>query len=263
MIKKILPLILAILWAVPAFAAHPLMTDDTGTQGSGKFQFEYNAEYSSDREHEAGIVEKEANGTIAAALTYGLTDNIDIIVGLPWQWSSLRENGSIISEDNGIGDTSIEAKWRFVDCKKQEISLALKSKLTFPTGNVQKGLGNGNISGGLLLIATKEWEHRAIHCNVGYTHNSYSLEQDNAILKQDIWHASLAAEVHMTGKLRSVADFSVDSNNEKAPDPNRVFLLGGLIYSVSDTFDLDIGVKAGLNHAETDKTILAGLTARF
>ena len=239
------------------------MTDDTGTQGRGGFQFEYNGEYSTDHEHAAGIVEKESGGTIAAALTYGLSDNIDICVGLPWQWSSLWVNGNLVSNDNGIGDTSVEVKWRFLECKTHAFSLALKPKLLIPSGDAQKGLGNGNISGGVQMIATKEWEKRALHCNVGYLHNSYSMAQDAAILKQDVWNASLAAEVHLTDKLRSFADIRIDSNVEKTPDPNRVFLLGGIIYRMKDTLDLDLGVKAGLNHAESDKTILAGLTARF
>ena len=261
--QKLSAMIVALLWSLPAFAAHPLMTDDTGTQGKGKFQFESNIEYARDNENPAGITEKETGGTVAAALTYGIVDNIDIIVCLPWEWSSLSENGAIISDDKGIGDTSVEVKWRFLECKPQELSFALKPRMLIPTGNAQKGLGNGNISGGVLLIATKEWEHRALHGNIGYTHNSYAMEQDNAILKQDLWHASLAAEVHITEKIRSVADISIDSNNEKKPDPNRIFLLGGIIYRETDNFDLDLGVKAGLNHAETDKTMLAGLTARF
>ena len=261
--QKLSAMIVALLWSLPAFAAHPLMTDDTGTQGKGKFQFESNIEYARDNENPAGITEKETGGTVAAALTYGIVDNIDIIVCLPWEWSSLSENGAIISDDKGIGDTSVEVKWRFLECKPQELSFDLKPRMLIPTGNAQKGLGNGNISGGVLLIATKEWEHRALHGNIGYTHNSYAMDQDNAILKQDLWHASLAAEVHITEKIRSVADISIDSNNEKKPDPNRIFLLGGIIYRVTDNFDLDLGVKAGLNHAETDKTMLAGLTARF
>ncbi len=263
MIKKLSAIIAVLLWSLPVFAAHPLMTDDTGTQGKGKFQLEYNGEYSRDVERGASIVEKETGGTVTAALTYGIVDNLDIIIGFPWEWSSLSENGAVISDEKGMGDTSVEVKWRFYECKPQELSFALKPRMTIPTGDAQKGLGNGNISGGVLLIATKEWEHRALHGNIGYTHNSYAMEQDNAILKQDIWHASLAAEVNITEKIRTVADISLDSNNEKKPDPNRVFLLGGIIYRVTDNFDLDFGVKKGLNHAETDKTILAGLTARF
>jgi hypothetical protein len=263
MIKSFSVIAIALLWSVPAFASHPLMTDDTGTHGKGKFEFEYTGEYSTDHESEAGAIEKESGRAVAAALTYGISDTVDLIVGIPMQWSTLRLDGSLISDDKGIGDTSVEVKLRFFECKKQEMSFALKPKLTFPTGDAQKGLGNGHISGGVLLIATKEWEHREVHFNVGYTHNSYAMEQDNAILKRDIWHASLAAEVHVTEKLCSVADFSIDTNNENKPDPNRVFILGGLICNLAENYDLDVGVKKGLNHAETDISLLAGLTARF
>ena len=102
-----------------------------------------------------------------------------------------------------------------------------------------------------------------MHCNVGYTHNSYGQDHDYETLKQDLWHASLATEIKMTAKLRSVADVGLDSNNEKTPDTNPVYILGGLIYSVTENFDLDVGVKAGMNHTERDRTVLAGFTARF
>ena len=170
--KKYLAIILALLWSVPAFAAHPLVTDDTGSQGQGKFQLELNGESSRDEEHEAGITQKEKGGIITAALTYGIVDNVDIIVGFPWQWSTIKEDGNMISDYNGIGDTSIDVKWRFFECKEDEWSLALKPGVTIPTGDAAKGFGNGKISGGMMLIATWQWQHGAVHCNVGYTHNS-------------------------------------------------------------------------------------------
>ena len=107
------------------------------------------------------------------------------------------------------------------------------------------------------------WNFSATTVYFGYARNSYSLAQDRALYKEDIWNASVAAEVHMTNKLRSVADISIDSNSENVEFPNRVFVVGGLIYSVTDAVDLDLGVKAGLNHAETDTSILAGFTAKF
>ena len=42
-----------------------------------------------------------------------------------------------------------------------------------------------------------------------------------------------------------------------------MLILGGLIYSVSENFDLDFGVKFGLNKPETDFAILAGIALRF
>ena len=263
MSKKICALILSLLWSVPAFATHPLITDDTATQGKGKFQLELNAESSRDEEHEGSITKKETGGISSAALSYGVVDNVDIIVGFPWQWSSIKEDGKMISDNNGIADTSVGVKWRFFECKEDEWSLAIKPGVTIPTGDAAKGFGNGKISGSMMLIATKGWQHGAVHCNVGYTHNSYGQDHDNETLKQDIWHASLATEIKMTEKLRSVADIGIDTNNEKTPNTNPVYILGGLIYSVSENVDLDVGVKTGTNHAERDKTVLAGLTVRF
>jgi len=39
--------------------------------------------------------------------------------------------------------------------------------------------------------------------------------------------------------------------------------LGGLIYSLNDFCDLDFGVKAGLNQAEADYSLLAGVAFSF
>ncbi len=263
MTKKFSAMLLTLLWSAPAFAAHPLVTDDTGTQERGKFQMELNEESSRDEESEAGITKKETGGIITAVLTYGIVDNVDVIIGFPWQWSTQKEDGNMISNDKGIGDTSVDVKWRFFECKSHELNFALKPGLTIPTGYAVKGFGNGKISGGMMLIATKQWEYGAVHCNVGYTHNSYGKFHDNETLKQDIWHASLATEIKMTDKLRSVADTGIDTKNEKTSDTNPVYILGGLIYSISENFDLDVGVKAGMNHTERDRTVLAGLTARF
>ncbi|NTW51848.1 MAG: transporter [Chlorobiaceae bacterium] len=261
--QKALLTVVAMLWATPLHAAHPLITDDTGTQGKGRFQLELNSEFSSETEKENGIKMQERSGESAATLSYGLSDNIDVVTGLPWQWFCLKEDGSIVTDGNGIGDLSFEIKWRFYENKDQGLSLAIKPGISLPTGNEKKGFGNGRISEGIMMIATREWQHGAFHCNVGYTHNSYSQEQDNASLKKDLWHASVATEVKMMEKLRSVFDVGIDRNTDKAMDANPVYLLGGLIYSVTDNFDLDIGVKKGMNHAERDKTVLAGLTARF
>jgi hypothetical protein len=55
-VKRILLTFFVILtMAGAAFAAHPLITDDTGTQGKGKFQLEVNSEF--DHEDEDGTKE--------------------------------------------------------------------------------------------------------------------------------------------------------------------------------------------------------------
>ena len=49
----------------------------------------------------------------------------------------------------------------------------------------------------------------------------------------------------------------------KTSNTHPAFILGGIIYSITENFDMDLGVKGGLNKPETDLTILAGIAMRF
>ncbi|NTU94031.1 MAG: transporter [Chlorobiaceae bacterium] len=262
--KQVLALaVAAVCFSTPAFAAHPLITDDTGTQGKGRFQLELNSEFATDRENEAGISVKKRGGELATMVSYGLGDRVDLVAGLPWLWSRLKEDGVVTADEEGIGDLSIELKWRFFEASKNGISLALKPGITLPTGDEAKGLGNGEISGGVMLIATHESEGLKLHANTGYTRSEYRLDADKASNRNDIWHASLAAELDVAEKLRAVANAGVETNGDKGSHTHPAFLLGGLIYSVTEAIDLDLGIKGGLNKAETDTALLAGMAVRF
>ena len=54
----------------PFFAAHPLITDDTGTQGKGKFQLEVNREYGYDKEEGVTIKTTQSHLSVLAGITY-------------------------------------------------------------------------------------------------------------------------------------------------------------------------------------------------
>ncbi len=41
------------------------------------------------------------------------------------------------------------------------------------------------------------------------------------------------------------------------------FILGGIIYSIVKNFDIDSGVKGGLNKPGTDYSMLTGITLRL
>jgi len=55
MLKKIIPALSLLLCASPLYAAHPLVSDDTGTKGQGNWQLELNSEFFSDMEREGGL----------------------------------------------------------------------------------------------------------------------------------------------------------------------------------------------------------------
>jgi len=260
-------LIVVFILSSVSFAAHPLITDDTGTQGKGNFQVEINAEYGYDKETEEAedseeeITVKEAGTEVAGILSYGITDSIDIVFGIPYQWNKAWEDGDTTSDDNGVSDMSLELKWRFYEF--EGLSLALKPGVTFPTGDEDNGLGSGRMSSGITFITTKETGPWAFHLNLAYTHNEYELEEDKDANRKDIWHVSLASQIDVMKDLTVVANIGVERNADRESNTHPAFLLGGLIYSLSENIDIDFGYKAGLNKPETDYLVLSGINFRY
>jgi len=68
-----------LLPAMPSFNAHPLITEDAGTQGRGNWQLELTAEFG--REEETGT--EDDTGDFAVVLDYGLRDNLDLMLTHP------------------------------------------------------------------------------------------------------------------------------------------------------------------------------------
>ncbi len=243
--------VFTLLVSVSAYAAHPLITDDTGTQGKGKFQLEVNGAYS--RNSSDGIVEKATD--LGATLAYGLTDNLDISLGLPYQHISVKADGSSAHE-SGLSDVELNLKWRFYET--EGLSLALNPGVTLPTGDEDRGLGAGRATYSIFFIATKELKPLTFHLNFGYIRNENKFDE-----QRDIWHASLASEIGLAKDLRLLSNVGIERTPERHSGVHPAFFLVGLIYGVAENFDIDGGIKFGLNRAEADYQILAGIAYRF
>ncbi|MCX8119210.1 MAG: transporter, partial [Desulfobacterota bacterium] len=74
---------------------------------------------------------------------------------------------------------------------------------------------------------------------------------------------SFASEWEVVKDLKLVGNIGMERNVYKQSNRHPAFLLGGLIYSLSEKIDIDFGVKGGLNKPETDLTILGGIVFRF
>src|SRR3990170_1922289 len=240
------------------FAAHPLITDDTGTQGKGKTQLEFIGEYGVDKEE--GVTEKGFEAPTVPFLSYGLTDAVDLVFGLPYTAARV-ENAGTTTAARGATDMSIELKARVYE--KDGLSFAVKPGVSLPTCDEEKGLGNGKASYSTFFITTKEAAPWAFHFNVGYVRNEYKLQADEDANRKDIWHVSLASQVEVVKDLNLVANIGMERNPDKTSDTHPAFILGGLVYSISENLDIDLGVKGGLNKTETDYSVLAGITWRL
>jgi hypothetical protein len=151
---------------------------------------------------------------------------------------------------------TLEAKWRFYE--EEGFSLALKPGFTIPTGDQEKDLGTGKMTYHLFVIASKEMNPWAFHVNLAYIRNG-NKEDD----RKNIWHASVAATVDVMKNLKLVGDLGVESNPERSSTNPPAYILGGLIWSLRENFDIGLGVKGGLTKPEPAIAIRGGITWRF
>lgn len=234
-----------------SFAAIPFITEDTGTQGKGKFQIELIGEYGSDSEH---IITAKTTD-LSATLTYGAIDPVDIILSIPYQAWRTDGSGSTAKGD-GIGDIAIEAKWRFIE--QEGLSLALKPGFTVPTGDEQKDLGAGRATYHLYFIATEEISPWSINVNLGYIRNENATDE-----RKDIWHASIDALYDLTKELKLGLDIGVGRNPDSSSKTPPAYILGGLIWALRENLDIGLGLKGGFTKPETDISVRGGITWRF
>jgi len=253
LIKKqfFLAVIVTLLLAPGAYALHPLNTDDTGTEGQGRWKAEVLGKWA----------HNEINGTvktasqIKTAITAGITDNIDIEVGQPYKFKREDDNGAV-SKVDGIADTEIELKWRFYD--RNRLSFALRPALTLPAGDDGKGLGTGKLTYKLFLLATKELEQWAFHVNAGYGKNANTADD-----RTDIWNFSAAAEYEIAQGFKVAGEAGIYSNNEKASGIQPVYTTAAVLYYPVKHIRLDLGLRLGLNKAEPDYTVIPGIAFKF
>jgi Putative MetA-pathway of phenol degradation len=252
---KIVTVALVVLFGLAgkAHAAHPLITDDAGTQGKGKGQFEFVGEYDHDKKD--GVTTDSIVAPMIPVLSYGMTDAIDIVLGISYERVRTSDAKNTATSD-GISDASVELKWRIYE--NDGLSFALKPGITLPTGNHEKGLGAGRATSHFFFITTREVKPWAFHLNLGYIRNENKVDE-----RINIWHASLAGVVDVLKNLKAVTNIGIERDRDTASNADPGFILGGLIYSISENLDFDIGIKKGFNNHGTDYSIPAGITWRY
>jgi hypothetical protein len=247
------------------WAAHPFITDDASTQGAGNWQLELMAQR--DRhDAAAGSVRQSSRSTLLnPVLTYGPLDTVDIALGLSRERFRVTGDGVPAREASGWGDSTLEAKWRFHDA--DGLSFALKPGVSLPTGNENRGLGTGRTSWGVNLIADYDVKPWAWFANVAYFHPRFASAQDAAGQRDQLWRVSAGTTYEVRENFWLAAELG-SRTNESRDDPffpgrRAQYAMLGLIFSPTDKIDVDIGVRKGLNRAETDTAFLVGATFRW
>lgn len=227
------------------FAAHPLTTDDTGTQGTGQWQYEFNTEFAT--------LDTAREQTWNSQLTYGLRDTLDVFISTPYQRlrSDLPDSSA-----RGFNDPTIGLKWRIYE--SNGLSFGLLPSVSLPFANDRNGLGNGRATystRGLMQYTVGSFTWLT---NVGYTRNN-NVYGD----RRNLFSASTAGLYRLNEKITLLADYGYSSNQDPDTSKPEGFALVGAIYSLNKKVDLDLGYKRGLNQQALNHSWMAGATLRW
>lgn len=254
----IMTMILAVI-APPAQATHPLVTDDTETQGPGGVLIESNINYLKDNEFKSTVV--------PVVVTVGIGEAMDAAVEIPYL--SIRPSQATGNNESGLSDVVFRFKHRFYEQEKRsggrdqfEQSLAYQVAFSQPTGSEEKGLGAGTARWGARLISTTEWESVAINANLGYESSGKALRRGNFTFDDAVF-LSIAAEYERLKPWEPIVELAVIRVKETDTFTRIAAALVGLIYEPSEDFYVDAGIRIGLNANSEDYGLLAGFGYKF
>ncbi len=246
-------LILVGTWAcIPvAHAYHPLVTDDSGTQGGGGNQLELGYDYG--RSEAAGVTRIER--AIPFTYTRGLTNNLDVFAGVARQ----------TSPGAGWGNVGIGAKWRVFENEAARFSLALKPEILLPVSRAKEaaGFGNGKTSYGLALILTRETDFGEVHVNLAAERGNYT---DTVTFpeRKNRYRLSLAPVWAAAEGWKLALDMGIQTNPDPAERSRMGYLALGAVYSPGEDLDLSFGVTRDvMDGAVSTTSATFGLTWRF
>jgi hypothetical protein len=225
-----------------ALGGHPMLTEDTGTQGTGNAELELGYSWADDAGNRSFLFQPQ--------LSYGATPTLDLIVQPSWYSNDIAGD-----HVQGAGDTNLDFKWRFLG--HDPYSLALRAGVTVATSQHDIGLPDGRIAEHVVLVGTYDAAPLTIDANLGYAHNP-----DVVDLRANLYHLSAAALYAASDRLSLVVDVDVDSNADAAKSSNPAVALVGAIYTCRPGLDIDVGYRAGLNSAAIARQWLLGITFR-
>lgn len=246
--KTILTLILylTILPSI-AFAGRPLSIGDAGTIGKTHVEIECAVEYADATDDEF---------TLAATLTYGLLEKLDIAVELPYKYIDVHDE----DEYGGLGDVVISSKYFLLEETGNLPAMAVSAGIKLKTGNDDKELGTGENEYSAIGILTKELGNIAggniiANLNFGYTYKDES--------QDDVFSYGVALEYPFNDKLNLVGEVAGETDFEEDFNDNAFAALLGFNYAFLEMAKFDFGMAVGISEASPDYTVKTGITLSF
>jgi hypothetical protein len=238
-------------WSGHAMAYHPLVTDDTGTQGAGGNQIELGYDYNRSTLNDATAT---SHG-FPVTYTRGITDGLDVFVGNTWS----------SSPTSGLSNFGVGAKWRFYENASSGLSLGVEPKVNLPVSPdaEQRGLGSSKTCYSTAFLVTQETSFGQLLANVSAGREDSGLLAD-ADNRKNYYQLSVAPVWQATDKLKLALDLGVMTNSDSSQKYRMGFVEVGAIYSPNQSLDLSLGViRDVMDGPVQNTTVTSEVTWRF
>lgn len=242
-----------------AFAFQPLITDDTGTQGTAGNQLEASYNRTTDKAPGTRVTAHE----VPLVYARGVTDALDLYVG--------RADQRIVPEapaavEHGWGNAAIGAKWRFYGDEARKLSFALRPEVRFPVSDAReaRGLGTARASYGVGLILTQGTAFGAVHANLVADRTNYSDAALNAAERRTHFRLSVAPVWDVTKQWKLALDAGLVTNPDISARARMGYIEFGTILSPNEDVDLALGlIHSVMDGASRSTQLTVGVTWRF
>ena len=236
-----------------------MVTDDSGTQGSGGNQLEIS--FNEDRVSVSGNTDRSRATPVV--YTRGMTETLDAFAG--YRYIRIRTSAPG-GDTSGGGNLSVGAKWRFYENEESKTRFAVKPEILFPVGAGREGagLGTGKTSGNLTLILTQEVPFGAIHVNAGVGRDRYrdtSINPDTTTTR-----ASIAPVWCVAEQWTLALDIGTESSYARIARVRSNFAELGTVYSPHKELDFALGMLGSSDNQRprtATQTVTAGIIWRF
>ncbi|MEO7715055.1 MAG: transporter [Capsulimonas sp.] len=204
--------------------AGPVAIDGPGTTEPGRYTLDIAVNSSQ-------VSGSESQTLPAINLSYGLTNNIEVGTGIAV--SSFRNSGA--SRKTGFGDTTVGAKWRFLEETKSAPQVAIDYGLKIPTASKSEGFGDGKYASNFGICAAKSYGHYGVGLAASY------YMPGNALAK-NCWSYSAACTCQVTERTSVGAQVYGGSPGADGARTNLGYLVGvSQTFAPDRNFSLQIG----------------------
>ncbi len=253
-IGPILPAAIILLGISPAFSepsdeerkedidfVEPIVTEEALPNNPGELSIRISTEYRQDSGRDIAVLPR-------LQFFYGLIDRLGIEIDLPFVFRQEE------SSNYGLGDISSSMKLICVRHGPQIPALVFGLEAGFPTGDVDRGLGEAAYELTPFLALLKDFDYFSVQGNVGWARQVAFSEHSSEEDLSATWVSNWALAVPLRERR---FHFLVELNGEWSEDePDTLSLAPGIKYCLTDEMFTAIAVPIGLNESSEDWGII-------